>query len=245
MRLRIAAVVLLAVVPVLGVLGWAVTAERRSDRRDADRTLVASSELIAAHEARLLADVSGMLAVLAGDPRLRTSACPRVLASGLASQPVVDNLGVIAPDGAVVCSGRPLARRSAVSGTSLLSAVRRAGGFATTRYELSDITHRPAIHAGRPLRFRGRAVGVVFASLRADWLAAAVTPATVPAGGAVALLAEDGTVMARVPPEGLPGRRPSASPVVAAALTSGPGRAVPCPGPARLPDGAREPQARQ
>ena len=221
---RVAAVVLLGVLPVLGVLVLGNVSSREDAREVAREDAVRVRGLVAGQEERLLDGVRQTLAALSTNPAIRSGDCSATLASVTDEHPHV--LGMLVTDvtGEVTCASRPLPPGTSLAGRPFLDDVVSSGTFSEGEYVRSPVLDRPALRTGYPVVEGGEVTAVVVAVVEPAWVVAAGIEAGMPETARLALVARDGTVLARHPdPEGLVGTDISDSPALQAALRAGTG----------------------
>ena len=166
-----------------------------------------------------------LLTVLAKVPEVRAAPparCGAILADIRREHPIYANLGVIRPDGEVVCSAVPSAERVRVADRPYFQRALATRRFVVGEYQIGRITGKPVQVLALPVTDGAdRIRAVVFAALDAGWLnrAAAIG---LPAGASVTLLDADGTVLTRYPePEKWVGRSALPIPAIREALERG------------------------
>jgi two-component sensor histidine kinase len=177
-RVRLAAMILVAAVPLLllaGTIAWqnykmalAVSAQQVARLRES---------AIARHEAAI--DGAGqMLAALAQAPELvsaEPATCQHRLAGVLAlQQSRYSNLALFDDDGRLHCVAHPLPAGHDVEeveerNRSLFEAARAAGGLSLGAVRSSPLVHGPIIPAATPVWRNNVLVGYLYAGLRMDW----------------------------------------------------------------------------
>jgi PAS domain S-box-containing protein len=144
----------------------------------------------------LLAEVASLRSLQNAD----WPACRRELAAELASRPVYANLSVAAPDGAIVCSARPVPAAANVS--TRPSFVRAMSGrvFSFGGYAVDPIAGRPVLEFGAPAAAgSGVPPYVVFADVDLRWFSDLAARIQLPPGATFTMFDAAGTVIARYP----------------------------------------------
>ena len=168
LRVRFLLLVVLALLPALGLLlltaseqrDQAVALERQGARRLAS--------LAAADQERLIENARQLLIVLAGLPEVQAAgpSCDGLLAALVQDFPQYANLGVIAPDGRVACSGISPPRGINLSSRSDIQGVLATGEFTVGEYETGGVTGRPVLNIAYPVHDpEGTVISVVYAAL--------------------------------------------------------------------------------
>ena len=199
-RARLALVIVLAVVPVAGLLVYEAGERRRSElleaERDAARVVVTTHDAIVAQARQLLATIARIPAVRARD----TGGCDRMLAEIRSANPRYANLGAVTPDGAVFCSALPLAAPLNLADRDYVARALATREFAAGGYQIGRITGRPGVNFGMPaLDDRGAVAAVVFAALDLEWLNELSSRLSLPSGSTLTALDRHGVVLVRHP----------------------------------------------
>jgi signal transduction histidine kinase len=151
--------------------------------------------------------------------------CHRTLARLKSAYSIYLNLGVIRPDGRVICSALPLGPTD--TDLSDRSYFKRAVGsrdFAIGDYQVGRVTGRPSLNVAYPVIEDGRVQSVVFAALDLAALNDLVARAGLPEGSTFTVVDSDGVVLVRYPDSAQwVGRRHPGADEVAAVTTMGAG----------------------
>jgi steroid delta-isomerase-like uncharacterized protein len=202
LRLRFLFLVVLAVLPAVGLLLITVT-EQRDDavvkaRADAQQL----ARLAAADQGRLIESTRQLLTVLARLPEVKAGgeSCNALFADLLIQFPRYTNLGVIAPDGIVSCSGVPAPTSVYLGDRAYFQEAVRTEGFVVGEYQIGRITNRPGLNCGFAiLDASGALIGVVYAALDLDSLGQFAAQARLPEGAFLTVLDRSGRVLVRLP----------------------------------------------
>lgn len=203
LRLRLVALVILAVLPVLGVLGYSAAVQRNQARIDAHAGALRLVRLAALEQGRILDSARQLLVVLSELPPiqlLQTEPCDALLRGILLKDRSYGNLGVIAPDGTVVCSALPLAGPTNLRDRIYFQRAVGTRAFAMGDYQIGRITGKPGLNVAYPLiDGNGPVRGVVFAALDLAWISQIGGNVELPRGAAVAVLNKEGRILGRYP----------------------------------------------
>lgn len=158
------------------------------------------------------------LAHLVSDEQARLIRKARELLSGLAQLPFVRggdplpcsahlspllrdnrdhyaNLGMMQPDGEVICSALPIPDVSTVVAPSIRHAIKTCD-VVIGPYEIDRRTGQAVLTLAKPvLDTTGRAQAVVFAELHLDWIKRLLSEAQLPQGSALHVIAQDGMIL--------------------------------------------------
>jgi len=187
------AVILAAVLPAFAGLLYHVDRQRESLRELAEQTALRYVDAAGRREAGLLDSTRQTLSAIAMMPMIAGAKWPmcqgyfaELLARG---DSPYNNLGVIAPDGEVLCSGAtgPGGRRPPLGDRPWFARALREDGFVISGFQVGRASGRPGIVVATAVRDgEGRPRGVLYASLR---LPALVGPGTAPPRDGVEQLA--------------------------------------------------------
>lgn len=203
LRTRLLSVVLVAVLPPLGLLGF-MGLQTRS--MAADNTLAEAMRLgrvaSAAHE-KIISSVHQLLTILSVLPEIRepnSAGCQNLLATLRASQPFIANIGVIDLNGDIICSGLPMTSPINAADRSYFQRAVETGDFAAGEYQLGRITGVYSLNFGYPVRDdTGKIQSVVFAAVDLSWLNRLADEVELPTGSTLTVFDRNGTVLARRP----------------------------------------------
>lgn len=203
LRARLLSLVLAAVIPAFGLIGYTAIEQRQEAARNAEKDAMNLVRLAAREQGQLIASTHQLLMSLARLPSIRTpgdASCNRVLADLHKPYPYYTNFGVATLDGNVFCSARPLTQPINIADRSYFERVVRSRGFAVGDYQIGRITGIAAINFGYPVLDAGQNVrAVVYAALNLSWLNQLATGIELPAGSTLTVVDSRGTVLARYP----------------------------------------------
>jgi hypothetical protein len=203
LRTRILLVVLVAVLPPLGLLGFMGLETRAMAGQNALDEAMRLGRLASAEHQRIVSEVRQLLTTLAVLPEVRHPAedgCHDLLATLRASRPYIANIGVIELDGNVVCSGLPLSSPVNAADRSYFQRALSSEDFAAGDYQLGRITRVYSINFGYPVRDdNGKIQSVVFAAVDLSWLNRLADEVELPESSTLTVFDRNGTVLARHP----------------------------------------------
>ena len=111
-----------------------------------------------------------MLIVLAQVPEVRGNdsvGCGALLSSLLPNFPLYANLGVIAPDGQLICSAVPATEPTYLGDLQYFQRAVDTGGFVVGEWQIGRVTGEATINCSYPvLDDDGHLLGVVYAALK-------------------------------------------------------------------------------
>lgn len=227
LRVRFLLLVLVAALPALGLLFITASEQRSAAVAQTKTTAQGYANLAAGDHARQIEATRQLLTVLARLPELRgdPATCAHFLAGLLPTFPLYANLGVIAPDGRLVCSAVAATGPIDLSDRPYFQKAVQTRDFAVGQYQLGRITKTATLNCGYPiLDEQKRLVGVVFAALSLTWLSQLAAQAQLPSGSVLMIIDRQGYVLVRsTDANAWIGRRLLGTPVVDAILASGSG----------------------
>ena len=207
LRVRLLVLVLLAIVPLLGLILYNA-AERRAlaaDRAHTDALQIA--RLAASTQAQFIEQARQMLVSLAERPELRAAglpACSAVFSSlqtqYLGNAPRYANLGLIDASGKVFCSVVTVSGPVDVSGQTYFENAVQTLSFSLGDYQIDRAKGQTVLNVGYPvLDFNGRVRLVLFASLDLGWLNQLASQAQLPPGSTFTVADRQGKILIRYP----------------------------------------------
>jgi putative nucleotidyltransferase with HDIG domain len=214
-------VVLLAVSPAVGLLAYGYLDARRLAAAEVQETVLRLARLGSVEHERLIVGTRYLLFALANDVRhYGPSACQPFFAELKRHYPIYANVGVVEPNGDIVCSGLPMPGPVNVADRTYFQRAVATRDFAAGEYQVGRITRRSSINFGYPvIASTGHIAGVAFAALDLAWITEAVARARLPEGRSALVVDRRGTVLARHPDTEIwTGIDASDVPVVAAML---------------------------
>jgi PAS domain S-box-containing protein len=203
LRARLAALVLLALLPVLGLTlstGWE---QRRAAAAHAQDEALRLARLAASEHEQLIEGARRLLVALAHVPPVRAAepaACRRLLAGLLAQSGAYANLGVARPDGRIACSARDVAGAASVADHAWFRDAVHRRAFAVGDYQVGRITGKPSLNFGYPVPGAdGRLDAVLFAAVDLAWVNELAARARLPEAATLTLVDAGGRILARHP----------------------------------------------
>jgi PAS domain S-box-containing protein len=218
LRTRLVLLVLLALLPVFGLLVYSAEQSHRAALRLAQSDLLSEVLMLSARQQRTVDMVHELLNGIASGPHIKKPVpglCGQHLKNLHAEHPEFTNMGLAAPDGTMLCDamgGNPSLR---ANDRSFFQQVMAGQRFAVGRYAIGRASGRPGIGFAVPVRNdAGNISGVAFAVLGLPGLAESMAEAPAMAGARLAVLDRDGMVLAVSPQEPSWLGKPHPDPVV-------------------------------
>jgi PAS domain S-box-containing protein len=203
-RTRLVLLVSVALLPVLLAIGYNAWEDRQAAVRHAEEQAATVFDLVVLNEQQSLLETKDLLAGLAADPTLAKGGeqCRKRLSSLLMVSPRYLNLGVIGPDGTLLCSALPLPGRVSLADRDYFRAAMKSGNFSVGTYQMGRVTGKPGINLGFPVTGAGgHRVAVVYAALDLPYVSRVVEKAwsQMPAGTTFTKLDRNGAVLSSYP----------------------------------------------
>jgi signal transduction histidine kinase/ActR/RegA family two-component response regulator len=205
LRIRLLALVLVAAVPIVGIVVLSAREQRRLRQEQAAGDVSALAQLVAERHQR---SVDAARGVLMGVSRLQAMVeldgrtCSARLAPLLASEPTFVNIAAVRADGQLFCSAAPAKLPIDLSDREFYKGALRTGGLGVGDLVVSRVRGLGAVGFGYPARDEaGRIVAVAIASLAVTELQRELEDLPLPPGAEVAVLDRRGvTISARPDP---------------------------------------------
>src|SRR5574337_154565 len=211
-RVIVPLLILLAITLWFGLTFYAASQWRRSEAATARANALRLAHLASDQQTRLIGETRDLLLDLAQHPVVRhrdPAACNAYLSALLTDNPDrYANLGVMKPDGAIVCSALPIRNSRHLAAHHHFRHAIEIRDFVIGPYEIDRRTGQAMLTTAFPvLDTAGRAHAVVFAELDLVWIRKLLAEAQLPQGAAFIVIDKDGTILAREPdPTGWAGK---------------------------------------
>ncbi|AYQ27666.1 MULTISPECIES: PAS domain S-box protein [unclassified Polaromonas] len=205
LRTRLVLLVLLALLPVFGLLVYSAEQSHRAALQLAQSSLQSQVLMLSARQQRTVDMVQELLNGMASSPYIKNPVpemCGQHLKNLYAEHSEFNNLGVAALDGTLLCSATGAAGEFNVSDRLYFQQVMAGSRLAVGRYGLSRSTGQPGVGFAVPVRNDvGELSGVAFAMLGLKPLSQALEGVPDLADARLSVLDGDGTVLAVSPDE--------------------------------------------
>ncbi|MBI5612314.1 MAG: EAL domain-containing protein [Gammaproteobacteria bacterium] len=225
LRIRLLASVVVAGLPVLGLVLYTGLEHRQQAMEQAQAHILRVASVISRDQQQAIEVGRQLLITLAQLPAVRErdgAACSAIFATSLQSHRRYTNLGAVAPDGRVFCSAVPvedLMDRFNASSSEWFREALDKRVFAVSDYHIGGITGRPVLTMSYPAFDRGVVQAVVFVSLDLEWLSSFAISEQLSPDSVVTVVDRQGTVLAGYPdPEVWPGINSRDAPIVQRAI---------------------------
>ena len=204
LRMRLMLLVLFAVIPAFGLMGYTAISQRQQAAVNAERDAMNLARLAAQEQSQLIAATHQLLFMLSQLPAVKqpatATACSRILAELRKPYPYYTNFGVSTPDGRIFCSALPMARPVNNADRSYFRRAIQSRDFGIGDYQIGRITGISTINFGYPVfDVGGNIKAVVFAALDLSWLNKLIAGIELPSGSTLMVVDSRGTILARLP----------------------------------------------
>lgn len=202
-RSTLVLLILLAIIPALGLTLGAGVQARQLALDDAREDALRLARLVASREERVIEGTRHLLVALSLVPEIRGASgdmCSAILFAVLPSYPEYVNLGAARPDGTVFCGTRPLATPQSIARDTHFTRAVETRKFAVGAAFDDPGTGARTLAVAHPvLDANGRLLAVLFAGLKASWLADLVSGVSIPPGAEVVIFDVHGMILVRSP----------------------------------------------
>lgn len=202
LRARLISLVLLCVVPVLGLTIYNSVEDRRLAIAHVRKDMRKVSEIATAQQSQTIANAHQLLVVLAKIRRVTSNVpdeCTQLLREILKSYPLYDNLGVVEPNGQLVCSAGNATQKNISDRQPWLQQTINKRNFTVGSY--AHTRSRPAtiVFSYPVFNERNEFESVIFLTLNSSWLNQIAPEIPLPEGGSLSVFDRNGIVIARYP----------------------------------------------
>ncbi|MBB5663749.1 sensor histidine kinase [Rhizobium leguminosarum] len=202
MRLKLVAVAVAALAPVVAMLAYNEVALRHQ-RNDEVRASAAQAARQASSEVeRIVEGLHALLVSVTAMPSVRhldIQACNEALKSVAESIPNIRTIFVVGLDGRPICGSMAFPDGVVFSDRDYFNQTLETKDFSVGTYTLSRLSDRPVLPLAMPLMEGESVKAVIVSGIRLDWLQNRITERGVAPGNAVTIADGKGTIVARVP----------------------------------------------
>jgi HAMP domain-containing protein len=203
LRARLMLLVFLAVIPALGWILYTSAEQRQTSTNEVRAEADFVAQITAKDQENNIAETRKLLLTLAHLSEVRnedSQACSSLFAKLLEQFPQYANLGVLKPDGSVLCSGFPLQKPVSFLDKSYFLRARDEYIFAASDFEIDQVTDLPTITFAYPvITGTGEVESVVFATFNLLWLNQQSIGAQLPEGASMIMVDRNNTILAQFP----------------------------------------------
>ncbi len=210
LRVRLMALVMLAVIPALLLTVFTAAQQRRTERMQAEENALRLSRAVGSEQDDLIAGARQLLVGLAQLPEVRQTdgpACSARFGELLTRYREFTNIAALDGDGTQFCSALPVNRPVSGVGSSFYERVLATRDFALGDYMIGPVSGKPLVVVAHPvLDGDGTVQAVVLVGLGLNWFHRLIETTALPDGALVTITDGSGTILARFPdPDALVG----------------------------------------
>jgi two-component sensor histidine kinase len=202
MRLKLVAVALAALAPVIAILAYNEVATRRERTAEVTAQAAQAARQASSEVERIVEGVRSMMVAVTSMPavrRLDGPTCNEALKSLAENVANVGTIFVLRDDGVPVCGSVEIPAKAAFGDREYFRKALDTRAFVVGKYTKSRMTGAAVLPMAMPLIEGDVVTAVVVSGIRLDWLQTRITERGVAPGNAVTLADSDGTIIARVP----------------------------------------------
>jgi signal transduction histidine kinase len=202
LRVRLLALVLLAILPALALVLYTAFDQRALARKEAIASAQRIVRLAAAAQKQYVESSRQFLITLSQLREVRPESAreaEELFRNLLQVHPIYANIGAIDADGYVFASAVPATNRVYLGDRSYFRLARDTERFSIGEFQTGKITGKATLNMAYPLKDRGtgRLIGVVFVALDLNWLNQMAARAELPDGSTLTAVDRNGTILVR------------------------------------------------
>ena len=203
LRARILLLVLLAVIPALVLILYTTAEQRQAAIANAREDARWLARQVAGDQERLITETRQLLLTLAHLSEVQeenSAVCNSLFSKLLKQYPQYANLGVVSPDGELICSALRVTSPFNLAGRPDIRKAIQEHSFAVGDHRVDELTGMPAIHFAYPVLDESfRVQSIVFAALNLNWLNEIITTSQLPEGASLLLLDRNSVILVHHP----------------------------------------------
>ncbi|MFA7268388.1 MAG: response regulator [Sterolibacterium sp.] len=204
LRGRLLLLVLLAVLPAFGLIGYSTWEDKAAAQAEAEHQTRQLASLIADEQKRLIVEAQQMLSILSNIPYVTVPEllprCRQSLPRIRQQNPFYANIGMVDAEGNLLCSAIPFDTPINFSDRAWFRRAVASGKFAVGDPIVGRLTGAPSLGMGYPVFGEdGRLLKVLYATFDLAWLQYAAQKLAMPSGTTVAVVDANNIVLARLP----------------------------------------------
>jgi PAS domain S-box-containing protein len=223
LQVRLSLLVVLTVIPALALNVYTAWEQERVEKIQAQEIALRLARFIVAEQKQIVESTRQLLFTLAQLPEVHQTASGRchVIFAGLLKRfPRYTNLGILAPDGIVLCNAIVTRTRASAADRAYFRRALETRDFSVGDYQVGRITGKPAINFGYPIFSQtGSVQAVAFAALDLAWLNQIPAQMKFPPGISLTLLDQNGVILIHYPKKELVGQQLKEASVVKTILS--------------------------
>lgn len=200
---RIAAVVLVGLIPVIAVEVYNAAALQYARKLEVHQLALRQAELAASEIDRIVEGMRSMMTAIAQAPSVRalnTELCSPFIRNLLSELEYVSVLTVADATGQVRCAPSPEQLQVNVADRDYFQQSQKTRELVLGEYLIGRVSKKPALPFALPiLDDSGKHIGAVVTSLELNWLSEQLLKRGIPEGGSVTIADRKGVIIARQP----------------------------------------------
>lgn len=202
LRVRLLALVLLAILPALGLVLYTAIDQRRQASKEAVASAQRIVRIAAAAQKQYVETSRQLLFTLAQLREVRPDhpdEAEALFRTLLSVHAIYANIGAIDADGYVFASAVPVTNRVYLGDRSYFRAARETQKFAVGEFQTGRITGKPTLNMAYPIRGRmsGNFYGVIYVALDLNWLNQLAAKAELPDGSTFTVIDRRANILVR------------------------------------------------
>jgi len=228
LRARLFALVLLAILPMLLLIIYTASEQRRLVALDVQQNALQLAQFFATTQDQLLESGRYLLVGLARLPAVqqqRTEECTSTFTDLLKNYPIYTTLALTDVNGNIVCTGLPPTQTVNVSERGWFQKVIQTRNFAVGDYQIGTASKKAIVVFANPVLDKDNQLkSIIFATLDLTWVSELIGRTQLPPGMTFAALNRDGVALFRYPdPENFIGQHLNDPTILEAMRTQGKG----------------------
>ncbi|MBB3137946.1 two-component sensor histidine kinase [Rhizobium pisi] len=202
MRLKLVAVAVAALAPVVAMLAYNEVALRHQRNEEVRASAAQAARQASSEVERIVEGLHGLLVSVAAMPSVRhldVGTCNEALKSVAESIPNISTIFVVGLDGRPVCGSTAFPEGVRFSDRDYFQQILNSKDFTVGTYTQSRLSDRHVLPLAMPLMEGDILKAVIVSGIRMDWLQNRITERGVAPGNAVTIADGKGTIVARAP----------------------------------------------
>ncbi|MBB2753925.1 UNVERIFIED_ORG: two-component sensor histidine kinase [Rhizobium aethiopicum] len=202
MRLKLVAVAVAALAPVVAMLAYNEVALRHQRNEEVRASAAQAARQASSEVERIVEGLHALLVSVSAMPSVRhleVQGCNEALKSVAENVPNIRTIFVVGLDGQPVCGSMAFPDGVIFSDRDYFQQVLDTKGFAVGTYTQSRLVDKPVLPLAMPLMEGDAVKAVIVSGIRVDWLQNRITERGVAPGNEVTIADGKGTVVAHVP----------------------------------------------
>ncbi|OWV82195.1 histidine kinase [Rhizobium sp. R634] len=202
MRLKLVAVAVAALAPVVAMLAYNEVALRHERNQEVRASAAQAARQASSEVERIVEGLHALLVSVSAMPSVRNldvDACNAALKSVAESIANIRTIFVVGLDGRPICGSMPFPDGVVFSDRDYFQEALKTRNFAVGTYAVSRLSDKPVLPLAMPLMEGDVVKALIVSGIRLDWLQNRITERGVAPGNAVTIADGKGIIVARVP----------------------------------------------